>query len=147
MCFKLSQLSVQHITQKIPDLRSASIHTNLPFGFVCLMQILIRSDVLWLKVHDKNRWPARAWQGKCVFCVCVSLCMHECIWWNSKKETKGCTSLEERRLHNVFWILEGPARPCCQPASRWRAMSNGTDNGEADMCRQHVCRLETKEGR
>ena len=63
-----------------------------------------------------------------------------------KKGARGHAGKEECRLHNMFWILEGPARPRCQPVLRYRASSNGTDNGEADMCRQHVCWARTKEG-
>ena len=107
----------------------------------------------WLKVawhkevtclafeHDKTHIPP-APPVHVPVCSCIST-YDETL----RKELEAAPVQAEHCLHNAFWILEGPARPRCQPASRYRASSNGTDNGEADTCRQHVCRAGTKEGR
>lgn len=112
-----------------------------PIGSALLQKAL-------LKVFDKKKWPvfpSSMTRHVSVYvraCTCVSAYDE-----TPRKELEARASQEERCVHNVFWTLEGPARPRCQPASRYRASSNGTDNGEADPHRQRVCRAGTKEGR
>lgn len=82
----------------------------------------------------------------CVCIVCARTCISAYDETSRKKleATLADIGEDERCLHNVFWTLEGPARPRCQPALRYGALCNGTDNGEADTLRQHVCRARTR---
>lgn len=111
--------------------------TLVKLGLLCLSWCLTNKVTCFPLENDRS----------CVSpCMHTRLYMHQRIWWDSRKGARGYTGQEERRLHNVFWKLEGLAGPRCQPASRYGASFNRTDNGEADTRRQHAWRARTKNG-
>lgn len=97
-------------------------------------------------MFDKNKWPvspsSMAWHTcfhMCVACTCIS------AYDETPRKELGAAAARRNTVYimrSEYWRVRlGRA---CQPASRYRASSNGTDNGEADTHRQHVCRARTK---
>lgn len=92
-----------------------------------------------LKVFDKWQWPVLPSSKKRRTCACISA--YDETLRKELEATPGRKCAVYITCSGYWRVRPGRAVSLCL---RYRATSNGTDNGEADTCRQHVCKAGIK---